>query len=173
MNHDNPLSARIGQFRNLADLGDQFELEHRFHTRAQQQASKLITDISKRAATVFYRPTFDTTVAGDIAETLDNDGFDPRPENGEHTTTILLPPRKFHELEGHVEQHVRIEPSPDPSAISEHEIYGMRIALEQKLPEGTGVAIHEDAIAANPRIDSWRPFVVRHGKGIVRIQFHD
>jgi len=173
MNHDNPLSAQIGQFANLADLGDQFELEHRFHTRAQQQASKLITDISKQATTVFYRPTFDTDVAADIAEKLYNNGFDPRGENAEHTTTILLPPQKYHELEDHVEKHIRIEPSPDPSAISEHQIHGMRVAREQKLPEGTGVAIHEDAIAANPRVDSWRPFVVRHGGGIVRVEFHN
>jgi len=168
---DNPLAAGKSPFDNLSDAYDSEMMEHLARDRLQIQAEKLLETIADSATTVLFRPEVDRDVCADIAQTLDRKGFRPTSNSSDDPrATVLLPPQRYQELDHRLKKVARFDPD---EGVDETFAFGMRIALEHNLPEDTGVAIHEDAVAPNPRADHWSPLIVRHHNGIVRVEFHD
>jgi hypothetical protein len=99
----------------------------------------------------------------ELCNHLANDGFDTeRDADGDSQIAVFAPEKFVNALRVAAGQAHDRDSLGDPVSV-----YGARVYADTTLDESEVIAIHDDAIAPTPVVETWKPYLVKHPRGVI------
>jgi hypothetical protein len=117
--------------------------------------------------------TFDTDAVREALLILDWNGYAVDESDDDYEPTqIFASPDDYHDFLDSVDRVARLSDTTDDRDVcggGHVNAYGATVYFEHHVPDNVALAIHPDAVCPSHASDVSRPYLVRHGNGVVFI----